>query len=82
MAGSARVIDVAKLAGVSTMRVSRVLNGGPNVTEGMRLKVFAAIKQLRYQPNELASHYESSGHGRSGLCCHVCPILSLRSAPM
>jgi LacI family transcriptional regulator len=54
MSGPARMIDVAKLAGVSTMTVSRVLNEGPNVTEGMRKRVFAAIKQLRYQPNELA----------------------------
>ena len=46
--------DVAKLAGVSTMTVSRVLNGSANVTEEPRLKVFAAIEKLRYQPNELA----------------------------
>ena len=46
--------DVAQLAGVSTMTVSRVLNENPNVTEGMRQRVFAAIEQLHYQPNELA----------------------------
>jgi LacI family transcriptional regulator len=46
--------DVAKLAGVSTMTVSRVLNENANVTESMRQRVFAAIAQLRYQPNELA----------------------------
>ena len=46
--------DVAKLAGVSTMTVSRVLNENPNVTASMRQRVFAAIEQLRYQPNELA----------------------------
>jgi LacI family transcriptional regulator len=46
--------DVARLAGVSTMTVSRVLSENANVTEGMRQKVFAAIKQLHYQPNELA----------------------------
>jgi LacI family transcriptional regulator len=54
MAGSARMSDVARLAGVSTMTVSRVLNGSLNVTEGLRQKVFAAIAQLHYQPNELA----------------------------
>ncbi|MGA8940413.1 MAG: LacI family DNA-binding transcriptional regulator [Acidobacteriaceae bacterium] len=48
------MIDVAKLAGVSTMTVSRVLNDTPHVSEGMRQRVFAAIEQLRYQPNELA----------------------------
>jgi LacI family transcriptional regulator len=54
MAGSARMIDVAKLAGVSTMTVSRVLNEAPNVRDSMRRRVFAAIEQLHYQPNELA----------------------------
>ncbi len=46
--------DVAKLAGVSTMTVSRVLNENVNVTETMRQRVSAAIEQLHYQPNELA----------------------------
>ncbi len=46
--------DVAKLAGVSTMTVSRVLNGSANVTAGLRKQVFDAIEQLRYQRNELA----------------------------
>jgi LacI family transcriptional regulator len=54
MAGSARMSDVAKLAGVSVMTVSRSLNGGSNVSDAMRQKVFAAIAKLRYQPNELA----------------------------
>ena len=54
MPRSARMSDVAKLAGVSTMTVSRVLNGSANVTEEPRQKVFAAIERLRYQPNELA----------------------------
>ena len=53
-AGNARMTDVAKLAGVSTMTVSRVLNESPHVTDTLRTKVFAAIQQLRYQPNELA----------------------------
>jgi LacI family transcriptional regulator len=54
MAGSARMSDVAKLAGVSTMTVSRALNKAPHVSEDMRRRVFAAIEHLRYQPNELA----------------------------
>lgn len=53
-AGNVRMTDVAKHAGVSTMTVSRVLNENPGVTEGLRIKVFAAIQELRYQPNELA----------------------------
>ncbi len=54
MARSVRMSDVAKLAGVSTMTVSRVLNGNSNVTESMRQRVMTATGQLRYQPNELA----------------------------
>lgn len=54
MAEAVRMRDVAKLAGVSTMTVSRVLNDNPNVTDAMRRRVIAAIEQLRYQPNEVA----------------------------
>lgn len=54
MPNPARMSDVAKLAGVSTMTVSRVLNGSANVTEGLRTEVFAAMEKLRYQRNELA----------------------------
>jgi LacI family transcriptional regulator len=54
MPNPARMSDVAKLAGVSTMTVSRVLNQSANVTEGLRTRVFAAVEKLRYQPNELA----------------------------
>ena len=46
--------DVAKLARVSTMTVSRVLNDSANVTEETRLRVVAAVEQLQYQRNEIA----------------------------
>ena len=54
MARSPRMTDVAKLAGVSAMTVSRVLNEHRSVSQETRQRVNAAIKQLRYQPNELA----------------------------
>lgn len=54
MAPSARMSDVAKLAQVSTMTVSRVLNDNPNVLDTTRQRVFAAIEQLGYRRNELA----------------------------
>lgn len=54
MPSSARMADVAKLAGVSNMTVSRVLNKHPNVSPDVRRRVLAATEQLRYQPNELA----------------------------
>lgn len=46
--------DVAFLAGVSIKTVSRVFNKGPNVRSITRDRVFAAAKQLEYQPNQSA----------------------------
>lgn len=46
--------DVAKLAAVGTMTVSRVLNGSANVSEEATERVQAAIEQLDYRPNEMA----------------------------
>lgn len=43
--------DVANLAGVSFITVSRVINGEPNVKEETRKKVQAAIDQLGYAPS-------------------------------
>jgi len=46
--------DVAKLAGVGTMTVSRVLNGNVRVSEETAKRVFDAIATLNYRPNEVA----------------------------
>ena len=46
--------DVAELAGVGTMTVSRVLSGSVPVTDETRDRVLAAIEQLDYRPNEVA----------------------------
>lgn len=46
--------DVAKKAGVSPATVSRVVNGQPHVTEAVRMRVLAAIKDLNYHPNRVA----------------------------
>src|SRR5205823_5730635 len=56
MSAAARPImaDVARLAGVSTMTVSRVLNDHPNVTDATRQRVERAIEQLGYRPNTAA----------------------------
>ena len=51
---TSRMSDVAKLAGVSTMTVSRALNGNVKVSHDLRDRVLAAVKTLNYQPNELA----------------------------
>ncbi|GGY58614.1 MULTISPECIES: LacI family DNA-binding transcriptional regulator [Pseudoduganella] len=46
--------DVAKLAGVSPMTVSRVMNGDPNVRPATRRKVDEAVAALNYVPNQAA----------------------------
>ena len=50
----AKMSDVAKLAGVGTMTVSRVVNDSALVTEETRKRVRLAIKRLNYQPNPVA----------------------------
>jgi LacI family transcriptional regulator len=45
------IADVAKLAGVSTGTVSRVMNGAENVNPDTYSKVKQAIAQLGYEPN-------------------------------
>lgn len=50
----ARMTDVAKLAGVGAMTVSRVLNGNTHVSEESRTRVADAIAKLDYVPNEVA----------------------------
>ncbi len=46
--------DVAKLAGVSTKTVSRVVNNQGEISQETRVRVQAAIEQLGYRPNVLA----------------------------
>jgi len=47
-------IDVAKLAGVSHMTVTRVLHDSPVVQAATRKKVLAACRRLKYRPNLIA----------------------------
>jgi len=52
--GAPTMSDVAKLAGVSPMTVSRVMNGDPNVRQSTRKKVDEAVAALNYVPNQAA----------------------------
>jgi LacI family transcriptional regulator len=52
--------DVARLAGVSTATVSKVLSNTPYFTEETRAKVMRAVEELGYVPN-LAARALSSG---------------------
>lgn len=50
----ATMSDVARLAGVGAMTVSRFLSGAVPVSEETAKRVQIAIEQLKYRPNELA----------------------------
>lgn len=49
-----KIEDVAKKAGVSVTTVSRVLNNRGYISEKTRNKVYQVMKELNYQPNEMA----------------------------
>jgi|ERR1017187_6047320 LacI family transcriptional regulator len=49
-----RMSDVARLAGVGTMTVSRLLSGSVKVSEETSKRIFDAIETLNYRPNEVA----------------------------
>jgi LacI family transcriptional regulator len=51
-----RIREVARRAGVSPATVSRVLTGSATVGETKRAGVLAAIKELGYRPNRIASN--------------------------
>ena len=50
----ATIGDVAELAGVGRMTVSRAINGHPYVSEAVAKRVQAAIRKLNYKPNQAA----------------------------
>lgn len=49
------MVDVAKRAGVSLKTVSRVINGEPHVQRELSDRVFAAVAELGFQRNHMAS---------------------------
>ncbi|MGN6269149.1 MAG: LacI family DNA-binding transcriptional regulator [Sphingomonas sp.] len=59
--GTVTILDVANAAGVSTMTVSRVMNGAANVRDSTRTRVLEAIEQLNYSPN-MAARSLAAGH--------------------
>ena len=46
--------DVAELSGVSLISASRVMSGGPNISDNLRRKVEEAVQSLGYQRNRIA----------------------------
>src|SRR5271165_3357834 len=51
---------VAEVAGVSVGTVSHVITGSVPVSEPLRMKVQAAIRQLNYHPNHVARSLKTS----------------------
>lgn len=56
---AATIKDVAKRAGVSVITVSRVINGADYVRPETHARVLAAIEELQYVPNQMASSLRS-----------------------
>lgn len=56
---SATIKDVAKAAGVSPSTVSRVLNNNAPISEATRERIFAAMEELKYVPNDIARSFAS-----------------------
>lgn len=61
------IVDVAKLAGVSRMTVSRVLNNPDGVAAQTRERVETAIRALRYTPNAGARELVTRSTGLVGV---------------
>jgi len=61
------ISDVARAAGVSTMTVSRVINGAGNVRADTVAAVGAAIARLNYSPNPAARSLAGARQMRVGL---------------
>ncbi|QWU16064.1 transcriptional regulator, LacI family [Paenibacillus sophorae] len=59
--------DVALKAGVSVTTVSRVLNNRGYLSEELKKKVYSAMEQLNYRPNELARSLSRSKSNIIGL---------------
>ena len=61
--------DVARLAGVSTATVSRVVHGQDRVRDGTRARVQAVIEQLGYVPDGAAQSLSRRRKNVIGLVC-------------
>lgn len=58
--GKVTIADVAQLAGVGTMTVSRALRTPEQVSDKLREKIEAAVHELGYMPNLAASALASA----------------------
>ena len=56
--------DVARVAGVGKGTASRVINGSPNVSDGTRQRVLAAIDELNFRPSSMARRLSKRASSR------------------
>ena len=68
-----RLADIAEYLGISVSTVSRVINGKDRVSEETRKRVLQAVKELNYQPNEIARSLRSKSSKTIGI---IVPDLS------
>ncbi len=69
---------VAEVAGVSVGTVSHVITGSVNVSEPLRIKVQAAIRELNYHPNHVARSLKTSKTRTLGI---IVPDLTISFFP-
>ncbi len=67
------ILDVARLAGVSTATVSRVINSADSVRDETRKKVLLAMKKCNYKYNALARGFVTKKSNTIGL---IIPTIS------
>ncbi len=61
------ILDVARLAGVSKATVSRALNGKVFVRDEVKARIFEAIAETGYRPNQLARNLANNKTNSVGL---------------
>ena len=69
--------DVAAKSGVTVTTVSRVLNNRGYISDETRKKVYAAMKELNYQPNEIARSLSKQKSTTIGIIVAVVVLLVL-----
>jgi len=63
--------DVAKLAGVSHSTVSRVLNDKGVISEETKQRIYSAMEELKYVPNDFARNFASGNPFTIALAVNV-----------
>jgi DNA-binding LacI/PurR family transcriptional regulator len=75
----ASIKKVAEVAGVSVGTVSHVITGSVPVSDALRVKVQAAIRELNYHPNHLARSLKTSRTHTLGI---IVPDLTISFFPL